>query len=138
MAGSRTGHIPSISAPPRQRNANHFPDVYKRQVQGKTKIVDHQQVQAGDDNLIVARHTHEPIISHAVFEAVSYTHLDVYKRQAVGRQNQSENLTDAVLSFAEGIGVIKSYNLLGEKSDELMVSSCFSAKSGSSTALLIL
>ena len=33
-------------------------------VQGKTKIVDHQQVQAGDDNLIVARHTHEPIISH--------------------------------------------------------------------------
>ena len=39
-------------------------------VQGKTKIVDHQQVQAGDDNLIVARHTHEPIISHAVFEAV--------------------------------------------------------------------
>lgn len=39
--------------------------------------------------------------------------------EAVGRQNQSENLTDAVLSFAEGIGVIKSYNLLGEKSDEL-------------------
>ena len=40
-------------------------------------------------------------------------------KEAVGRQNQSENLTDAVLSFAEGIGVIKSYNLLGEKSDEL-------------------
>lgn len=39
--------------------------------------------------------------------------------EAVERQNQSENLTDAVLSFAEGIGVIKSYNLLGEKSDEL-------------------
>ena len=37
--------------------------------------------------------------------AVSYTHLDVYKRQ--------------VLSFVEGIGVIKSYNLLGEKSEEL-------------------
>ena len=40
-------------------------------------------------------------------------------KEAVGRQNQRENLTDAVLSFAEGIGVIKSYNLRGEKSDEL-------------------
>lgn len=39
--------------------------------------------------------------------------------EAVGRQNQNENLTDAVLAFTEGIGVIKSYNLLGEKSDEL-------------------
>ena len=39
-------------------------------VQGKTKIEDHQQVKAGDDNLIIAKHTHEPIISHAVFEAV--------------------------------------------------------------------
>lgn len=39
--------------------------------------------------------------------------------EAVGRQEQSEHLTDAVLSFAEGIGVIKSYNLLGEKSSEL-------------------
>ena len=32
---------------------------------------------------------------------------------------RSERLTDAVLSFVEGIGVIKSYNLLGEKSEEL-------------------
>ena len=40
-------------------------------------------------------------------------------REAAGRQNQSEHLTDAVLSFAEGIGVIKSYNLIGEKSEEL-------------------
>lgn len=39
-------------------------------VQGKTKTVDHQQVKAGDDNLIIARHTHEPIISHEVFAAV--------------------------------------------------------------------
>lgn len=38
---------------------------------------------------------------------------------AAGRQEQSERLTDAVLSFVEGIGVIKSYNLLGEKSEEL-------------------
>ena len=39
-------------------------------VQGKTKTVDHQQVKADDDNLIIARHTHEPIISHEVFAAV--------------------------------------------------------------------
>jgi len=35
------------------------------------------------------------------------------------RQAQSEKLTDAVLAFTEGIGIIKSYNLLGEKSKEL-------------------
>ena len=35
------------------------------------------------------------------------------------RQEQSENLTEAVLDFVEGIGIAKSYNLLGEKSKEL-------------------
>lgn len=45
-------------------------------VQGKTKIVDHQQVQADDDNLIIATNTHEAIISHEVFEAVK-----AYRRQ---------------------------------------------------------
>ena len=40
-------------------------------------------------------------------------------REAAERQEQSERLTDAVLSFVEGIGIIKSYNLLGEKSEEL-------------------
>lgn len=35
------------------------------------------------------------------------------------RQEQSEHLTEAVLDFAEGIGIIKTYNLLGEKSKEL-------------------
>ena len=39
-------------------------------VQGKTKIVDHQQVKAGEDNLIIAKHTHEPIISYELFAAV--------------------------------------------------------------------
>ncbi len=39
--------------------------------------------------------------------------------EASERQEQSEKLTDAVLSFTEGIGVIKSYNLLGEKSKDL-------------------
>lgn len=40
-------------------------------------------------------------------------------REGVVRQEQSESLTSAVLDFTEGIGVIKSYNLLGEKSKEL-------------------
>ena len=40
-------------------------------------------------------------------------------KEAEGRQEQGEKLTDAVLSFAEGISVIKSYNLIGEKSEEL-------------------
>ena len=35
------------------------------------------------------------------------------------RQEQSEKLTDAVLDFTEGIGIIKTYNLLGEKSAQL-------------------
>ena len=38
---------------------------------------------------------------------------------SVIRQEQSENLTEAVLDFTEGIGIIKTYNLLGEKSKEL-------------------
>ena len=36
------------------------------------------------------------------------------------RQENSEDLTSAVLDFVEGIRIIKSYNLLGEKSKELM------------------
>ncbi|MGI6176359.1 MAG: ABC transporter ATP-binding protein [Christensenellales bacterium] len=38
---------------------------------------------------------------------------------STNRQEQSENLTEAVLDFTEGIGIIKTYNLLGEKSKEL-------------------
>lgn len=40
-------------------------------------------------------------------------------RESAVRQEQSENLTEAVLAFVEGIAIIKSYNLLGEKSQEL-------------------
>lgn len=36
------------------------------------------------------------------------------------RQDQSENLTEAVLDFTEGIGIIKTYNLMGEKSKALL------------------
>ena len=39
--------------------------------------------------------------------------------EADARQEQNENLTEVVLEFIEGIAVIKSYNLLGEKSKEL-------------------
>jgi len=35
------------------------------------------------------------------------------------RQEQSENLTEAVLDYIEGMGIIKTYNLLGEQSQEL-------------------
>ena len=35
------------------------------------------------------------------------------------RQEQNENLTEAVLDFTEGIGIIKTYNILGDKSKEL-------------------
>jgi ATP-binding cassette subfamily B protein len=38
---------------------------------------------------------------------------------SVARQEQNENLTEAVLDHIEGIGIIKTYNLLGEKSKEL-------------------
>ena len=43
----------------------------------------------------------------------------VSSTEAIFRQEQGENLTQAVISYAEGIGVIKSYNLIGEKSKEL-------------------
>lgn len=39
-------------------------------VQGKTKIMDHRQVKAENDNLIIAQGTHEAIVSHEMFEAV--------------------------------------------------------------------
>ena len=40
-------------------------------------------------------------------------------RDSEARQEQNEHLTGAVLDFVEGIGIIKTYNLLGEKSREL-------------------
>lgn len=52
--------------------------------------------------------------------------------EAAIRQEEGEKLTDAVLSFAEGIGVIKSYNLLGENS-KLLTNSFKSSKDTSIT-----
>lgn len=53
----------------------------------------------------------------AVFFAGKMNRMSL--QEAKGRQEQSEKLTDAVLAFVEGIGIIKSYNLLGDKSEEL-------------------
>ena len=36
------------------------------------------------------------------------------------RQEQNEKLTESVLEFIEGIGIIKTYNIIGEKSKDLM------------------
>ncbi|MCR5272714.1 MAG: ABC transporter ATP-binding protein/permease [Lachnospiraceae bacterium] len=38
---------------------------------------------------------------------------------SLARQEQSENLTNAVLDYVEGIGITKTYNLIGEKSKEM-------------------
>ncbi|MCR5024603.1 MAG: ABC transporter ATP-binding protein/permease, partial [Lachnospiraceae bacterium] len=40
-------------------------------------------------------------------------------KHSVVKQEASESLTEEVLDFAEGIGIIKSYNLLGERSRKL-------------------
>lgn len=56
-------------------------------VQGKTKIVDHQQVKAGEDNLIIAKGTHEPIISHALFDAVQEYRKEVWAESKARPKN---------------------------------------------------
>ena len=62
-------------------------------VQGKTKIVDHQQVKAGEDNLIVAKGTHEPIISRELFTAVQEYRKQVCEEsRAVSKQPYTPNI----------------------------------------------
>lgn len=56
-------------------------------VQGKTKIVDHQQVKAGEDNLIIAKGTHEPIISHDLFDAVQEYRKEVWAESKARPKN---------------------------------------------------
>ena len=53
----------------------------------------------------------------AIFMAQRMNRVSLVEADA--RQEQNENLTEAVLEFIEGIAVIKSYNLLGEKSKQL-------------------
>lgn len=62
-------------------------------VQGKTKMVDHRQVKADDDNLIIARHTHEPIISHKLFTAVQEYRKQVCEEsRAVSKRPYTPNI----------------------------------------------
>ena len=53
-------------------------------------------------------------------------------KEAAARQEQGERLTDAVLSFVESIGVIKSYNLLGAQSAALTENFARSRDAGAS------
>ncbi len=45
--------------------------------------------------------------------------LKMSLKHSVIKQEDSESLTEEVLDFAEGIGIIKSYNMLGDKSRRL-------------------
>ncbi len=45
--------------------------------------------------------------------------LKMSLKHSVIKQEASESLTEEVLDFAEGIGIIKSYNMLGERSRKL-------------------
>ena len=57
-------------------------------------------------------------VSLAVVIAAIFMNKSGVKHSHI-RQQQNEELTEAVISHIEGIGVIKSYNLLGEKSEDL-------------------
>ena len=59
------------------------------------------------------------LIVTIVFIIVGNLMLKMSIRHSVIKQNGSESLTEEVLDFAEGIGIIKSYNMLGEKSKRL-------------------
>ncbi len=59
------------------------------------------------------------VIVTAAFIVVGNLMLKTSLKHSVIKQNGSESLTEEVLDFAEGIGIIKSYNMLGEKSKRL-------------------
>ena len=54
-----------------------------------------------------------------VFVVVGNLMLKTSLKHSVIKQEASESLTEEVLDFAEGMGIIKSYNMLGEKSKRL-------------------
>ena len=55
----------------------------------------------------------------AAFIVVGNLMLKTTMKHSVTKQEASESLTEEVLDFAEGIGIIKSYNMLGSKSKRL-------------------
>ena len=54
-----------------------------------------------------------------IFVLIGNLMLKTTIRHSIIKQEDSESLTEEVLDFAEGIGIIKSYNMLGEKSQRL-------------------
>jgi len=63
----------------------------------------------------------------SIFMIIGNLMLKVSLKHSVIKQEGSESLTEEVLDFAEGIGIIKSYNMLGDKSKKLtdeFVKSC--------------
>ncbi len=54
-----------------------------------------------------------------IFIAIGNLLLKISLKHSLLKQEASESLTEEVLDFAEGISIIKSYNLLGEKSKKL-------------------
>ncbi|MCR5594241.1 MAG: ABC transporter ATP-binding protein/permease [Lachnospiraceae bacterium] len=59
------------------------------------------------------------LIVSGVFILIGDLMLKTTIEHSEKKQKYSEDLADAVLDFAEGIGIIKSYNMLGEKSKDL-------------------
>ena len=59
------------------------------------------------------------LIVTGIFILVGNLMLKTTMDHSEKKQEYSEHLTDTVLDFAEGIGIIKSYNMLGEKSKSL-------------------
>ncbi len=55
----------------------------------------------------------------AVFILIGNLMLKTTMKHSVIKQEDAESLTKEVLDFAEGIGIIKSYNMLGDKSKRL-------------------
>jgi ATP-binding cassette subfamily B protein len=55
----------------------------------------------------------------AAFIIVGNLMLKMSTGHSIIKQEASESLTEEVLDFAEGIGIIKSYNMLGDKSKRL-------------------
>ncbi len=54
-----------------------------------------------------------------IFVVIGNLMLRMSSKHSVIKQEDSEALTEEVLDFAEGIGIIKSYNMLGERSKRL-------------------
>ena len=54
-----------------------------------------------------------------IFVIVGNLMLKTSDKHSIIKQEASESLTEEVLDFAEGIGIIKSYNMLGDKSKRL-------------------